>query len=84
MFIKKMSGPLNISLPADNVSFSVGTRNKLGQRAAFWRDEWKKKSKTTVWDSRRKRHVKPEPKWGFIRRTVDENFPSMKDLNHIE
>ena len=56
-------------------------RNKLAERAAFWRDEWikEKESKTSVWDVKRKKHIKPDPKWGFIRRTVDENFPSMKD-----
>ena len=62
-------------------SLCLKTKNKLAERAAELRAEWEAEllSKRPVWDPKRKKHVRQEPKWGYIRRTVDEHFPSLKD-----
>ena len=52
------------------------------KRAAYNYDLWKKEkdSAKTVFDPRRLKHVKPLPKWGYIRRTAEEFFPDLKGL----
>ena len=32
------------------------------------------------WDKKRRKHIRQEPMWGYIRRTADECFPSVKGL----
>ena len=76
--------PMNLTVPAGNISFSVQIRSQLAERAAYWRPQWtiEKDSKKKVFNNRTKKGIAPQPKWGFIRRTVDENFPSMKDVKN--
>ena len=73
---------MDLKVPKQNQGLSVGKRKELAEYAAKLRKEWEKEREKlpTVWDSRRRKHVKPEPKWGYIRRTIDENFPALKGL----
>ena len=71
--------PMYLEVPAGNNSFPKQVREKLAERAAYWRVKWEKEKstlkKSTV--KKRRKHVRSNPKWRFIGRTVNENFPSV-------
>ena len=71
---------MNLQVPK-NGAIDIKTRQKLAAYASNLREEWKREKQglKSVYDPRRKKHVKPDPKWGYIKRTVDENFPSLKN-----
>ena len=73
---------LNLSVPKGQTALSVSTRTKLAERAIFWREKWnqEKQDGRDEWNPKTKRHKKKDPKWGFIVRTVEENFPALKGL----
>ena len=73
---------LKIPTHGSYASLSLKHRNAIAERAAYNYDLWKKEkdSAKTVFDPRRLKHVKPLPKWGYIRRTAEEFFPDLKGL----
>ena len=63
--------------PSKPYTLDINTKKKLAEKAAqLWEHE--KRAKTPVYSEKLKRHVRPDPKWGFIRRTVDETFPDLR------
>ena len=75
--------PLNLPIPNQKqCSLALNTREKLAERAVCLRELWQleKDASPLVWDPKRRKHVRRDPKWGFIRRTVDENFPEMEGV----
>ena len=66
--------------PSKPYTLDINTKKKLAEKAAQLRELWEheKRAKTPVYSEKLKRHVRPDPKWGFIRRTVDETFPRIK------
>ena len=46
--------PMNLTVPAGNISFSVRIRSQLAERAAYWRQQWtiEKDSKKKVFNNR--------------------------------
>ena len=44
--------PMNLTVPAGNISFSVQIRSQLAERAAYWRQQWtiEKDSKKKVFN----------------------------------
>ena len=55
----------------------IRTKSKLAEYADNLRTDWNKEKATlkTKWDPKKKKHIKPDPKWGYIRKTVDDKFP---------
>ena len=70
---------MNLSVPKGNISLSLNIKAKLAQRAAHHREKWMEDArlKPKAWSSRQRKWVQLQPKWGYLRRTVDENFPSL-------
>ena len=66
--------------PSKPYTLDINTKKKLAEKAAQLRELWEheKRAKTPVYSEKLKRHVRPDPKWGFIRRTVDETFPDLR------
>ena len=75
--------PLNLKVPAGQTAFTLEVRTKLAERGCYWRDVWQKEKsvKPLQFDRRRMRHIRAEPKWGYLARTIQENFPSLKDVH---
>ena len=73
---------LKIPTSGSYASLSLKHRKAIADRAAYNYDLWKqeKDSAKTVFDPRRLKHVKPLPKWGYLRRTAEEFFPDLKGL----
>ena len=59
------------------------SKSKLAEYAAKLREEWMEEKKATKlqWGSKKKKHVIPNPSWGYIKRTVDDNFPLLRKLS---
>ena len=71
---------MNLQVPT-NGSLNIKTREKLAVCAANLREEWEreKQSLKAVYDSKRMKYVRPDPKWGYLKKTVDDHFPSLKN-----
>ena len=77
--------PLNLSVPSGNFTFTLKIKNQLAERAAYWKAQWiqEKASMSSLYDVRRKKHMRPDPKWGYLKRTIEENFPSLKPKTDV-
>ena len=55
-------------------TLDIRTKSKLAEYADTLRTDWNKEKATlkTKWDPKKKKHIKPDPKWGYIRKTVDD------------
>ena len=54
-------------------------KKELAEYAANLRIEWEReKGMRPKLDQRRHKFVRPDPNWGYIRRTVDDNIPALK------
>ena len=71
---------MNLSAPKVG-SLPIKTREKLAAYAADQREQWEREKQgfKAVYDAKRKRHTRPDPKWGYIKKTVDDNFPALKN-----
>ena len=47
----------------------IRTKSKLAEYAKNLRKEWneEKARLKPKWDTKKKQHIRPEPKWGYIR-----------------
>ena len=55
--------PMNLEVPAGNNSFPIQVRERLAERAAYWRDEWEKEkgSLTLVYSEKKRKHLRSDP-----------------------
>ena len=62
------------------LSLDINAKRKLAVKAAELQDLWEeeKRSKKPVYNLKLNRYVRPDPKWGFITRTVNEAFPALQ------
>ena len=74
---------MDLKVPKEGRALSVKVRKQLAEHAARLRSQWQeeKDKAPLTWDFKKNEHVRIEPKWGFIKRTVDENFPSLTGLS---
>ena len=78
---------MNLAIPKEGQSLSLKLRKELGERAQILKEQWlseKKALPSSKYDYRRKKHVKPDPKWGFLHRCAEENFPALHDNDNQE
>lgn len=70
---------MNLSVQKGNISLKLGVKAKLAERAAFHREKWmvEEQSKSKQWNAKLRKWVKKKSKWGYLRRIIDENFPSL-------
>ena len=73
---------MNLAIPKEGQSLCLKVRKELGERAQILKEQWllEKKALPSKYDYRRKKHVKPDPKWGFLHRCAEENFPALHDF----
>ena len=71
---------MDLRVPKTGI-LDIRTKSKLAEYADNLRTDWNKEKTTlkTKWDPKKRKHIKPDPKWGYIRKTVDDNFPSLKN-----
>ena len=65
---------MNLAIPKEGQSLCLKVRKELGERAQILKEQWlsEKKALPSKYDYRRKKHVKPDPKWGFLHRCAEE------------
>ena len=53
-------------------TLDIRTKSKLGEYAENLRKEWnaEKARLKPKWNAKKKMHIRPEPKWGYIRKTL--------------
>ena len=73
---------MNLAIPKEGQSLCLKVRKELGERAQILKEQWllEKKALPSKYDYRRKKHFKPDPKWGFLHRCAEENFPALHDF----
>ena len=62
-------------------TLDLKTKSKLAEYAANLRQQWEDEKATIKprWNAKKKKHMRPDPKWGYIRKTVDDNFPALRN-----
>ena len=73
--------PLTLPTVGKYTHLSNNEKRKIANRAYENEQQWiaEKESLAKVYDAKRKNWIKPEPKWGFIVKTVQEFFPELKE-----
>ena len=53
-------------------TLDIRTKSKLAEYAENLRKEWneEKARLKPKWNAKKKKHIRPEPKWGYIRKTL--------------
>ena len=78
--------PLNVDIDVGGKrqSYSLAVKMKLAQRALQLRQLWLEERQSTPpqYDRRRRKFVQPEPKWGYVARTIEENIPALRNVDH--
>ena len=57
-------------------NLDIRTKLKLAEYAENLKNEWneEKARLKPKWDAKKKKHIRPEPKWGYIRKTEETKF----------
>ena len=75
---------MNLAIPKEGQSLCLKVRKELGERAQIlkeqWNGCWRKRHCLQSMTTAGKKHVKPDPKWGFLHRCAEENFPALHDF----
>ena len=55
-----------------SVTLDIKTKSKLAEYAENLRKEWneEKAGLKPKWDAKKKKHIRPGPKWGYIRKNT--------------
>ena len=72
---------MSLAVPKERQELSLKVKQQLAKCAAKLRAQWETEKSLLLkkWDSRRRIHVHPEPKWGgYLKRCVDENFLALQ------
>ena len=75
-----MVRPMNLPAPAGRTTFTLTQKIRLAEYASELKQQWlrEKNAGPRIWDGRRRKMVSREPKWGYLRRTVDEKLSFSK------
>ena len=76
---------MNLEVPSvTKRSFSLSLKEKLASRALHFKKIWEEELERTpkTWNSKTRKWGKKQPNWGFLRKTIDENFPKLRGVSN--
>ena len=75
---------MELEIPSNVNDVSLEIKGHLAVYAKQVKDQWEEEKKTCKrWCPRKKEMVFKDPKWDFIRRAVEDNFPKARDLRRF-
>ena len=78
----KSKKDFTMNKPLTHGKYKIGDKKTLAMKAVALKRKWEEENQSmpTEWDSRRRKHVKRKPSWGYMTKTVHETFPHLYDL----
>ena len=74
---------MNLAVPKEGQVLSLKLKQQLDECPAKLRAQWETEKSTLSkkWDLKKKRHIHPDHKLGYLKRYVDENFANQSGHN---
>ena len=71
---------MNIYVPKEaRRQFSIDVKSKLVERALSVKAQWEEeRDKLPKEWNKTKKWERKQPKWGYVRKTIEENFPDIR------
>ena len=78
---------MDLRIPKDcRRSFTLELKRKLAERALHFKKQWQAECAALPreWNPKTRKWEKKQPKWGYLRKTIDENFPEIRGkMNNV-